>query len=301
MAIRHGPAAASSHPIPEARTLPNALPPAVYFVVSAVFHYLGPSFAVILFAQVDVLGVAWLRIVSAAVVFAAWRRPWRTFAGLDPAGRRSVVAWGAVLAVMNCAFYLAIARLPLGTVAAIEFLPVIVLGAMGSRTPQNAVALALAVVGVGLLTRVVMGGEPLGVGFAFANAALFAAYIVLGHRAAEAGAGAGIDTLAAAMLVAAAVVTPVAGPAALPALVSPVAVAAGIGVGIASSVIPYVTDQLAMARIRRSTYALLVSLLPASATVIGLLVLRQVPTLSEVTGVGLVVAAIGIHRDSEAS
>ncbi len=103
------------------------------------------------------------------------------------------------------------------------------------------------------------------------------------------------------MLVAAAVVTPVAGPAALPALVSPVAVAAGIGVGIASSVIPYVTDQLAMARIRRSTYALLVSLLPASATVIGLLVLRQVPTLSEVTGVGLVVAAIGIHRDSEAS
>ena len=56
------------------------VPPHAYFVVSAVFHYLGPSFAVLLFARVDVLGVAWLRIASAALIFAAWRRPWRAFA-----------------------------------------------------------------------------------------------------------------------------------------------------------------------------------------------------------------------------
>jgi inner membrane transporter RhtA len=62
-------------------------PPHAYFVVSAVFHYLGPSFAVLLFARVDVLGVAWLRIVSAAIVFCAWRRPWRAFASLDVSGR----------------------------------------------------------------------------------------------------------------------------------------------------------------------------------------------------------------------
>jgi inner membrane transporter RhtA len=78
------------------------------------------------------------------------------------------------------------------------------------------------------------------------------------------------------------------------------AVLPGIGVGISSSVIPYVTDQLAMARIKRSTYALLVALLPATATVIGLVVLQQVPTAAEVTGVGLVIAAVGIHRDAEA-
>ena len=53
------------------------LPPQLYFVTSAVFHYLGPSFAVLLFARVAVLGVAWLRIASAAVVFALWRKPWR--------------------------------------------------------------------------------------------------------------------------------------------------------------------------------------------------------------------------------
>src|SRR5438093_9584795 len=94
------------------------LPPASYFGVSAVFHYLGPSFAVLLFARVAVLGVAWLRIASAALVFAAWRRPWRRLAELDHEGRRLLVGWGGVLAVMNACFYLAIDRLPLGTVAA---------------------------------------------------------------------------------------------------------------------------------------------------------------------------------------
>ena len=59
----------------------TAFPPHVFFVVSAVFHYLGPAFAVLLFAHVDVLGVAWLRIASAAIVFAVWRRPWRLFVG----------------------------------------------------------------------------------------------------------------------------------------------------------------------------------------------------------------------------
>ena len=84
-----------------------------YFVVSAVFHYLGPAFAVLLFARVDVLGVAWLRIVSAALVFAAWRRPWRAFAAPGRRGRRLLLAWGAVLALMNVCFYMAIDRLPL--------------------------------------------------------------------------------------------------------------------------------------------------------------------------------------------
>src|SRR5438128_4104788 len=104
-----------------------AAPPHLYFVVSATFHYLGPSFAVLLFARVDVLGVAWLRIATAAVVFALWRRPWRAMLRVDRPGRRLVVAWGVVLAVMNVCFYESIARLPLGTVAAIEFLPVVVL------------------------------------------------------------------------------------------------------------------------------------------------------------------------------
>jgi inner membrane transporter RhtA len=272
------------------------VPPHAYFVISAVFHYLGPAFAVLLFARVDVLGVAWLRIAAAAVIFAAWRRPWRSFAAQDAEGRRLLLQWGAVLAVMNACFYMAIDRLPLATVAAIEFLPVIALAALGARTPRNAAALALAVPGVYLLTGVRFAAAPLGLAFAFANAILFAAYIVLADRVAKRDALTGIDGLAAAMLVAAVVVTPIGGWEAIPALTEPVALLAGIGVGISSSVIPYVADQLALRRLARATYALMVSLLPATATVIGIVVLTQVPSAVELAGVGLVVAGVAAHR-----
>jgi inner membrane transporter RhtA len=266
------------------------VPPATYFVGSAVFHYLGPAFAVLLFALVEPLGVAWLRIAAAALVFALWRRPWRAL-------ERDVVAMGTVLAVMNVCFYVAIDRLPLGTVAAIEFLPVIALAALGARTARNGAALMLAVGGVYLLTDVQLAAEPVGLLFAFANAALFALYIVLAHRVAQAGTVSGIDGLAAAMLVALVVATPLGAWEAVPALVSPVVLLAGIGVGVTSSVIPYVCDQLAMARMPRATYALLVSLLPATATVIGIIVLGQIPTAVEVAGVALVVGGVAVHRE----
>src|SRR5690349_25054174 len=98
------------------KPIANALPAPAWFVVSAVFHYLGPAFAVLLFARVAPLGVAWLRIVSAAIVFAAWRRPWRRLGTVDGSTLRLLLALGAVLAVMNSCFYEAIARLPLATV-----------------------------------------------------------------------------------------------------------------------------------------------------------------------------------------
>jgi inner membrane transporter RhtA len=281
------------------RRLVQTAPPEAYFVVSAIFHYLGPAFAVLLFARVDVLGVAWLRIASAAAIFALWRRPWRS--ARRGGTWRLLLAWGAVLAVMNSTFYLAIDRLPLGTVAAIEFLPVIVLAAVGARTPRNLGALALAVPGVYLLTDVALKGDPLGVAFAFVNAALFAAYIIVSHRAAQNGSVPGIDLLGMAMLIAAVVATPIGAWAAVPAFSDPVAIAAGIGVGISSSVIPYVTDQLAMARMSRSTYALMVALLPATATVIGIVVLAQLPSAVEAIGVALVIAGVAVHRDADAA
>src|SRR5437899_7064008 len=80
------------------------IPPEVFFICSAIFHYLGPAFAVLLFARVDVLGVAWLRIASAAVVFAVWKRPWRLFAELETRDRRTVVALGFVLAILSVCF-----------------------------------------------------------------------------------------------------------------------------------------------------------------------------------------------------
>jgi inner membrane transporter RhtA len=275
----------------------RTVPPQAYFAGSAVFHYLGPAFAVLLFARVAPPGVAWLRIVSAAIVFAAWRRPWRALAAADRATIRVVIGLGVVLAVMNVCFYEAIARLPLGTVSAIEFLPVILLAAVGLRSARNYAALGLAVAGVYVLTRIQLRGVALGFGLAFANAACFALYIVLAHRISRAPGLRGIDGLGAAMLIAAVAIMPLGGPSVAPHLLDPVAVGAGIGVGISSSVIPYVCDQLAMGQLRRETYSLMVSLLPATATVVGLVVLGQVPTVRELAGVCLVVAAVAVHKD----
>jgi inner membrane transporter RhtA len=266
-----------------------------YFGVSAIFHYLGPAFAVLLFARVDVLGVAWLRIASAAVVFALWRRPWRLLRRLTPQERWVLLGLGVVLAAMNATFYLALDRLPLATVGGIEFAGVIVLAAIGVRNGRNAVALVLAVAGVVALTDLQLAGAPLGFALAFVNCALFMLYVILGHRIANAGDG--IDQLGAAMLVAAVVATPFCLGAAVPAFTSPDALLAGIGVGICSSVIPYVTDQLAMARLRRETFALMLSILPAVATVIGIVVLAQVPTVQELAGITLIALGVAVHQE----
>ena len=279
----------------------QAVPPHAFFLVSAVFHYLGPAFAVLLFSSVSVLGVAWLRIAAAAAVFTAWRRPWRAFRSASRGGRVLLVSLGLVLGLMNVCFYLAIARIPLGTVGAIEFVGPITLAALGARTPRNVIALVLAAGGGLLLTDARIAGQLLGFLFAFANCLLFVLYVVLGHRVARDGGAAGIDRLGAAMLVALAVVTPLGLGGALPVFTQPVLLLAGMGVGICSSVIPYVTDQLAMASLPRATFALFLSILPASAALIGILVLRQIPAPIEGAGILLVICGVALHKPSEAA
>jgi inner membrane transporter RhtA len=277
----------------------RAVPPEAFFICSAIFHYLGPAFAVLLFARVDLLGVAWLRIASAAAVFAFWKRPWRLFAELGAGEKRTVVALGFVLAIMNVCFYLAINRLPLGTVGTIEFLGPIALAAFGVRTMRNLAALLFACGGVFLLTSVRISGEPIGYIFAFANCALFVLYILLGHRIAATGGHRGVERLAMAMLVASIVVTPIGLKSALGALLDPKLLLAGAAVGICSSVIPYICDQFAMARLSKATFALMLSLLPATACLVGIVVLRQVPSLSELTGVGAVIAGVALKRSAD--
>jgi inner membrane transporter RhtA len=270
-----------------------------FFVVSAIFHYLGPSLAVLLFARIAAPGVLWLRIAAAAAVFAIWRRPWRLAGRLDRRQLVTLLALGGVLAGMNALFYLAVARLPLATVGAIEFLGTVVLAALGARTRRNAAALALCVGGVAVLTAIQAGASPLGLVFAFGNCAGFMLYVMLGHRVANTRVSdvfSGIDQLGAAMLIAAVAVTPAGLGAALPAFTHPAWLAWGIGVGVCSSVIPYVTDQLAMARLSRATFALMLALLPAVAVVIGAVVLHQIPSVRELAGIALVIAGIAIHQ-----
>lgn len=165
-------------------------------------------------------------------------------------------------------FYLAIDRLPLGTVGAIEFLGPVLLAAIGVRSRRNVAALVLAIAGVYLLTDIHLVDEPLGLALAFGNCVLFLLYVILGHRLAADGDASGIDRLAAA-----------------------------VSVGICSSVIPYVCDQLAMARLPRATFALMLSLLPATAVVLGVVVLGQIPTWIEAAGVALVIAGVAVHQE----
>ena len=197
---------------------------------------------------------------------------------------------------MNCAFYLALDRLPISLVAAIEFVGTTGLALYGLRTRRNIFALALTVVGVFVLIDVRWASEPLGLLFAGLNGALFVVYVVLGHRVARAGASRGVEQLGAAMALAFLFVLPLGFMEASIAFGDPVLLLAGVGVGITSSVIPYLSDQLAMSRLPRASFALLLALLPATATIVGAIVLGQIPTARDLFGIALVMLGIAMHK-----
>lgn len=275
-----------------------AVPPQAWFGVSTVFHYLGPSLAVLLFPAIGVLGVAWFRVATAALFFAPVTRPWETFRTSDKRTRLLLVGLGLCLAVMNTAFYLALERLPMSLVAAMEFVGTIGVALYGVRSGRNALALLLAVVGVFMLIDVRWESDPLGLFWAALNGAMFVGYITLGHKASQMGASGGVRRLGAAMAVALLVLMPIGFAEAMRAMSTPSLVLAGVGVGICSSVIPYVSDQLAMSRLPRATFALMLAILPASATLIAAVVLAQIPTARELIGIALVIAGVALHRPS---
>ena len=279
----------------------EVVPSHAWFGISAIFHYLGPSFAVLLFPAIGVLGVAWFRITAAALTFAPITKPWLTIREADGRTRLFLVGLGLCLAVMNTSFYLALDRLPMSLVAAMEFVGTIGVALYGLRTRRNVLALVLAVTGVVVLIDVRWATDPLGLFWAVLNAALFVGYIVLGHKAAEGGAQRGVEQLGAAMAIAFMVLMPIGLTQAASAFGSVELVLAGIGVGICSSVIPYVCDQLAMSRLPRSSFALMLALLPATATIIAAVVLAQIPTPRDLVGIALVMLGIAVHRPDPAA
>jgi inner membrane transporter RhtA len=249
--------------------------------------YVGAAAAVWLFDEVSPAAVAWLRQLGAAVVLLAWRRPgrhaWR--------GRAFWLAavFGLVTAGMNVVFYEAITRLPLGTGVALEFVGPVLVAAVGSRTWRDLLALLLVAGGVVLIADVRWAGSTLGVLFALAAAVLWAGYIVLGSRVANIGLG--VDGLAVGFAVATVVFSPLAlgtGPV----WTSPRLLLLGLAAGVLSTVVPYVLDQIVLRRTGQAAFALLLSLLPVTATVIGLVLLRQVPSLPEALGILAVVAGL---------
>jgi inner membrane transporter RhtA len=269
------------------------------FVGGAIAQYLGAALAVLLFKHVRAAGVAELRVCSAAVVLVLWRRPRLRGAGLPPASWGLIAAFGAALALMNLVFYEAIARIPVGTAVAIEFIGPVSVAALGSRRGRDWAGLALAAAGVLLVADVHLAHASSGVLLALAAALLWAIYIVLGHRVARAGRP-GIDALALAMCFGSVAIAPLSAPAAAHAFNDIWTLAAVIGVGLMSSVIPYSIDQITLRRLPRHRFALLLAVLPATAAVIGSIVLGQFPSALEVAGIALVMASIVLTQEPPA-
>ncbi|MFI5506418.1 EamA family transporter [Mycobacterium sp. NPDC051804] len=266
----------------------------LFFVVGAVSQYVGAALGVFLFETTDPMAVAWLRCAVAAVALVVWRRPWR----VQWTGRGLAVAagFGIVTVAMNVAFFEAIARIPLGTAVAVEFIGPVVVATMGSRRPRDLLAVVLVAGGVALLAGVQTGVDPVGVGFALLAAALWAGYILLGKRVADEGVG--LDSLTVGMASAAVLL---AAPLLAHQLISdpstfgePRTWLLAVGVGVLSTAVPYALDQVVLTAVGRARFALLLALLPATAAVIGALMLAQRPTLAESAGMALVMAALVI-------
>ena len=278
-------------PIASQLRLPGWSIPLV-FVVGAISQYVGAAVAVFLFETTEPATVAWLRAAGAAVALVVWRRPWRR----AWSRRQAVVAliFGLVTIAMNIAIYEAIARIPLGTAVAIEFLGPTTVAALGSRRRRDLASVGLASLGVLLLAGVEFDANLLGVLFALVSAAMWAGYILVGKRVADTGDG--LDSLAIGMSMAAVVLAPVI---LVPQAYVDVSVFSdsrtwllGLCIGLLSTAIPYALDQLVLVQIGSARFALLLALLPATATLIGVVVLRQIPTLLEVIGITLVIVAL---------
>jgi len=279
--------------------LGRRVPAPVLFVVGGLSMYVGAALAIGLFDRLAPSVVAVLRLIGAAAVLLAWRRPPAAAWWGVRLGRAG--AFGLATALMNLAFYEAIARMPLGTAVAVEFCGPVAVAAVASRRPRDVAAVALAAAGVLLIADVRWSADPLGLVWAMAAAALWAAYIVLGARVAQAGNG--VDDMAVGFAVAAVMLSPVlligvpGGPATL---VEPAVLVLGLGVGVLSSVVPYALDQVVLRRVGRARFAVLLALLPATATVVGLLALAQVPTPGEALGIAAVVGAVALRsRDGD--
>ncbi len=271
----------------------DRVPPEPFFAIGAISQYAGAAIAVVLFEYVAAGTVALLRVVGAAMIIVVARRSWSR-----PWSRETLSAaavFGTVLALMNLSFYLAIDRLPLGNAVAVEFLGPVAVAAVGARSVRTASGLGLAAIGVAVLVGVTPEGSAAGFGFALLAGVFWAGYIVVGHRVAMSGAG--VDGLGVGMAVGALVIAPfTAG--GLGALgTRPLLILAALATGLLSNAIPYGIDQAVLARIDRARFALLQSLLPLTATVVGFAVLAQRPTVSELVGIALVAVAIVLARE----
>jgi inner membrane transporter RhtA len=253
---------------------------------------LGLAVSVGLIDDIGAEGAAWLRLAWAGLVVLLVLRPRPS--QLTRRSFAAAAALGVVTAAVTLLFMAAVARLPLGTASALEFLgPLGVAVARGRGSVRTWPALAA--VGVLLLTQPWSGGaDPVGVAFALGAAACWASYILLTQHVGDQLPG--LTGLAVSMPVAGLVATLVVGPAVIPD-VTPGLLLAGLGLAVLLPVVPFALEMLALRRLTTSAFGTLMSLEPAFALLVGLALLDQVPDALAVVGIGFVVAAgIGAER-----
>jgi len=216
--------------------------------------------------------LTWLRLVASALVLGIWTRPW--IRRHDAGTWLLILALGTVLAAMNWAFYQSIARIPIGVAVTIEFIGPLGVAAFGSRRARDLIWVGLAALGVSLL-----GFSPgplawLGVGFALAAGAAWAAYIVVSTHLVRRVSG--IDGLAFASIVAAVLLTPAAllGPGAAGAI-TPAVLLVGCAVGTLSSAVPYALETTALRTLTPRVFSVLMSLEPAAAALAASAILHE--------------------------
>jgi inner membrane transporter RhtA len=254
---------------------------------SMTFVQLGLALSVHLFSEVGALGVVWLRLAWAGVILIVGvrPRPWRF--------RRPIllaaVALGVVTAGVAMLFMAAVARLPLGTASALEFLGPLGVAVARSRGGRLLLWPGLAAAGVLLLTHPWQGAANVaGIACALGAAICWAAYIVLTQAVGDEVAG--LHGLAVSIPVAGLVATLVSGPAVIPAL-TPHLILAGLGLALLLPVIPFSLEMYALRRLTTSAFGTMMCLEPAIALVAGLALLHQVPSAWSLTGVAFVIAA----------
>ena len=254
---------------------------------------LGLAASVGIFDRVGPEGAAFLRLFWAGVIVAVLVRPKVRRMSRDTL--IACIALGVVTAGVTILFMAAVARLPLGTASALEFLGPLGVAVARSRGGKLLLWPLLAAVGVLLLTEPWHGDADLvGVGFALSAALCWAAYILLTQRVGDEASG--LQGLAVSLPVAGLVATVLVGPSTIPDL-SWDLVLIGIGLAVLLPVVPFSLEMLALRRLTTAAFGTLMSLEPAIALVIGLVVLHQVPGPWPVLGIAFVVAAgVGAER-----
>ena len=269
--------------------------PEAFFILSASAQYLGAVIAVQLFDELAPASVAWFRVIGAAAILILVSLPRLLRQGRwTRAEIGSAAIFGIAVAFMNLTFYLAIERLDMGKGVAIEFIGPICVAALTTRTRRNTLALALAAVGVVVLSGIELGNEPLGLLYIFLASACWATYIVIGSRVAQLDRG--VAGLGVGLVIGAVVIAPFGAPQSGPAWSSPTLILLCVLVGLLSNAIGYGIEQSVFRVIPVRRFSVLLALLPVTAVVFGIVFLDQTPNLIELVGIALVLAGVVVQQ-----